>query len=138
MALSRPAVVVDSHIQRTGTEETTVTQQVIDRLITCQPRSWPQRGTKANGSHHGGSPLLKPKEIQITTKPLTGPTNKVIKNDKKKCFLALGGLHEDMSCDILQAIVPTNVETVHLAFLSRYFQRAYFISVVGAGKRGVY
>ena len=39
------------------------------------------------------------------------PTNKVIKSDTKR-FLALGGLHEGMSCGILQAMAPTNVETV--------------------------
>ena len=36
---------------------------------------------------------------------------KNIKSDQK--FLALGGLHEDKLGDILQAMVPTNVETVH-------------------------
>ena len=40
------------------------------------------------------------------------PTNKVIKSYTKR-FLALGGLHEDQSCDILQAMAPTNVETAH-------------------------
>ena len=55
-------VVVDSHIQRSvlGTEETTVTQQVSHRPIKCQSRLWSQRGTKVNGSHRGGNPLLKP------------------------------------------------------------------------------
>ena len=71
-------VVVDSHIQRfvLVTEETTVTQQVRHRPIKCQSRSWSQRGTKANGSYHGDSPLLKPTGIQIATKPLPGPTNR--------------------------------------------------------------
>ena len=41
------------------------------------------------------------------------PTNKVIKSDTK-CFLALGGLHEDKVCDIVQVMAPTNnVEMVH-------------------------
>ena len=43
-------------------------------------------------------------------------TNRVIKNDTKR-FLALnytvGGLHEDKLYDILQAMAPTNVKTVH-------------------------
>ena len=63
-------VVVDSHIQRIvlATEETTVTQQVSHRPIKCQSRSWSQRGTKVNGSHHGDNPLLRPTGIQIATK----------------------------------------------------------------------
>ena len=40
------------------------------------------------------------------------PSNKVIKNYTKR-FLALGALHEDKVCDILQAMAPTNVQTVH-------------------------
>ena len=64
-------VVVDSHIQRVvlTTEETTVTQQVSYRPIKCQSRClWSQRGIKVNGSHHGGSPLLRPTVIQIGTR----------------------------------------------------------------------
>ena len=63
-------VVVDSHIQRIvlATEETTVTQQVSHRPINCQSRLWSQRGTKVNGSHHGGNLLLRPTGIQIATK----------------------------------------------------------------------
>ena len=55
-------VVDDSHIQRTvlAAEETTATQQLSRRPIKCQSRLWSQRGTKANGSHHGDSPLLRP------------------------------------------------------------------------------
>ena len=43
---------VDSHIQRIvlASEETTVTQQVSNRTIKCQFRSWSQRVTKVNGS----------------------------------------------------------------------------------------
>ena len=26
----------------------------------CQPGTWPRRGTKVNGSHHGGHPLFRP------------------------------------------------------------------------------
>ena len=40
------------------------------------------------------------------------PSNKVTKSDSKS-FLALGGLHEDKLCDTLQAMVPTNMKTVH-------------------------
>ena len=55
-----------------------VTQQVSHRPMKCQPRSWSQRGTKVNGSHHGDSPLLilKPTCIQIATKSIPGPTNR--------------------------------------------------------------
>ena len=80
-------VVVDSHVQRIvlATEKTTVTQQVSHRLIKCQSRLWSQRGTKVNGSHHSGNPLLRPTEIQIATK----------------------------SYATLQSVAPTNVKTVH-------------------------
>ena len=40
------------------------------------------------------------------------PSKKVIKSYTKG-FLCLGGLHEDTLCDILQAMAPTNVKTVH-------------------------
>ena len=40
------------------------------------------------------------------------PTIKVIKN-ATKTILALGGLHKDNLCDILQVMSPTNVETIH-------------------------
>ena len=61
-------VVLDSHIQRIvlAPETTTMTQS----------RSWSQRGSKVNGSHHGDKLLLKPRGIQIATKPLPGPTNR--------------------------------------------------------------
>ena len=39
-------------------------------------------------------------------------SNKVIISGARSC-LALGGLHEDKSCDTFQAMVPTNVKTVH-------------------------
>ena len=84
-------IVVDSHIQRIilATAETTVTQQVSHRPIKCQSRLWSQRGTKANGSHHGDDPLLKPTGIQIATK----------------------------SYATLQAMALTNVKTVYQTFL---------------------
>ena len=44
------------------------------------------------------------------------PFNKVIKSVTKR-FLALGGLHENKLCDNLQAMVPTNVKTVHQTFV---------------------
>ena len=80
-------VVVDLYIQRIvlATEETTVTQQVSHRSIKCQSRLWSRRGTKVNGSHHGDNPLLRPTGIQIATKSYTA----------------------------LQAMVPTNIPTVH-------------------------
>ena len=34
-----------------------------------------------------------------------------------KRFLALGGVHEDKLCNTLQAMAPTNVETVHQTYL---------------------
>ena len=87
------AVVVDSRIQRIvlATEETTVRQQVSHRPIKCQSRLWSQRGTKANGSHHGDNPLLRPTGIQIATK----------------------------SYAALQAMAPTNIKTVHQTYLDR-------------------
>ena len=71
-------IVVDSNIQCIAlqTEETMVTQQVSHTPIKCQSRSWSQRGTKVNGSHHGSNPLLRPTGIQIATKFLPGPTNR--------------------------------------------------------------
>ena len=62
-----------------------MTQQVSHRPIKCQSRSWSQRGTKVNGSHHGDNPLLRPTGIQIATK----------------------------SPAALQEMAPTNVKTVH-------------------------
>ena len=53
-----------------------MTQQVSHRPIKFQSRSWSQRGTKVNRSHHGDNPLLSPTEIQITTNSLPGPTNR--------------------------------------------------------------
>ena len=46
----------------------------------CQSGTWPQRGTKVNGSHHGDNPLLRPTGIQIATKnyatlQVMAPTN---------------------------------------------------------------
>ena len=67
------------------TKETTVTQQVSHRPIKPQSRLWSQRGTKVNESHHGANPLLRPTGIQIATK----------------------------SYATLQAMVPTNVKTLH-------------------------
>ena len=77
---------VDSHVQRINitsvfaTEKTVVAQQVSHRPIKCQSRSWPQRCTKVNGSHHGDNPLLHPARIQIATKFLPGPTAREYRN----------------------------------------------------------
>ena len=68
-----------------ATEETTVAQQVSHRPIKCQSRLWSQRGTKVNGSHHGDNPLLRPTGLQIATR----------------------------SYAALEAMAPTNIETVH-------------------------
>ena len=80
-------VVVDSHIRRIfpATEETTATQQVSYRPIKCQSRSWSQRGTNVNWSHHGGNPLVRPTGIQTAPKRYAA----------------------------LQAMAPTNVKTIH-------------------------
>ena len=74
--------VVDSHIHRIvlATEKPTVTHQVSHGPIKCQSRSWLQSGTNVNGSHHGDNTLLKPKGVQIATKPLSGPTNREHRN----------------------------------------------------------
>ena len=80
-------IVDDSQVQRNilATEETTVTQQVSHRPIKCQSFVGSQRGTKVNGSHHGDNPLLRPIGVQIATK----------------------------SYAAIQAMVPTNIKTVH-------------------------
>ena len=43
------------------------------------------------------------------------PTKKkVIKSETRSCLaLTIGGLHEDKLCDILLAMVPTNIQTIH-------------------------
>ena len=56
--------------------ETTVTKLVSHRPIKCQSRVRSQRGTKVNGSDHGGSPLLKPVGIPIATNLVSGPANR--------------------------------------------------------------
>ena len=139
-------VIVGLHIQRIvlATEETTVTQLVSHISNKCHSRSWSQRGTQVDGSHHGDNPLLKPTGIQIATKSLPGPTNrehrklvgvktmslrtnysfyclmccptnKVIKT-MQNVFSLSGGLDEDKLCNILQLMTPTNVKTVHQTF----------------------
>ena len=40
------------------------------------------------------------------------PSAKVVKSDTTG-FLPIGGLHEGKLCDTLQAMTPTNVDTVH-------------------------
>ena len=80
-------VVVDSYNQRivVGTEETTVTQQVSHRPIKRQSRLWSKRGKKVNRSHHDDNLLLRQTGSQIAKKRHA----------------------------TLQAVVPTNVKTVH-------------------------
>ena len=58
---------------------------ILSNIRGCQSGTWPQRGTKVNGSHHGDNPLLRPTGIQIATK----------------------------SYAALQAMAPTNIKTVH-------------------------
>ena len=55
-------VVVDSRTRGIvlATGKTTVTHKVSHRPNKRQLRSWSQRGTKVDGSHHGDSPLLRP------------------------------------------------------------------------------
>ena len=71
-------IVVGSHIQRVvpAAEETTVTSGVSHRPIKCLSRSWSQRCTKVNGSHHGDNPLLKPTGVHIamSNQPRTSET----------------------------------------------------------------
>ena len=62
-----------------------VTQEVSHRPIKCQSRLLSQRDTKVNGSHRGDNPLLRPTGIQIATKHYA----------------------------TLQAMAPTNIQTVH-------------------------
>ena len=65
-----------------------MTQQVSHRPIKCESCPWSQRGTKVNGLHHGGNPLLRPTGIQIAT--------------------------------TLQAMAPTNIQTIHQNLLTPY------------------
>ena len=58
----------------------------------CQSGTWPQRGTKVNGSHHGDNPLLGPTGIQIATKSYAN----------------------------LQAMAPANNKTVHQTSFTPY------------------
>ena len=65
---------VDSHFQRvvlaTITDETTAIQQVSERPIKCQSRSWSQRGAKVNGStwwQHGTQTNRDPVRDKILT-----------------------------------------------------------------------
>ena len=53
-----------------------MTQRVSHKPIKCQSRSWSQSGTKVKESHHGDSPLLKPRGIQIETKSLPDSTTR--------------------------------------------------------------
>ena len=60
----------------------------------CQFGTWSQRGTKVNGSHHGDNSLLRPTGIQIATR----------------------------SYATLQAMSPTNINTIHQTSLLPYIE----------------
>ena len=47
-----------------------------NKSAKCPSRSWSQRGTEVNRSHHGDNPLLRPTWIKIATKSLPGTTNR--------------------------------------------------------------
>ena len=106
-----PCVVVvdDSDFQRIvlAIEETTVTQQVSHRPITCQYRLWSQRGTQVNGLHHGDNPLLRPTGIEIATKSYAAlqavaPTNNI------KTVHQTSLLHIENNLDRLGMLSPTH------------------------------
>ena len=119
--------IVDSHTQRTvlATEETTVTQQVSHRPIKCQSRSWSQRGTKVNGSHHGDSPLLKPTGIQIATTPLPGPANREHLNDTvlKDAWSHAARLY--ILVVVIRNIIPIIVVLVSVTFTLLFLPRRF-------------
>ena len=73
----------------------------------CQSGTWSQRGTKANGSHHGDNPLLRPTGIQIATK----------------------------SYATLQAMAPTNIKTVHQTSFAPYREQPRSTRIVVAYPR---
>ena len=73
----------------------------------CQSRTWSQRGTKVNGSHHGDNPLLRPTGIQIATK----------------------------SYATLQAMAPTNSKTVHQISFTPYREQPRSTRIVVAYPR---
>ena len=73
----------------------------------CQSGTWSQRGTKVNGSHHGDNPLLRPTGIQIATKIYA----------------------------ILQAMAPTNNNTVHQTSFTPYREQPRSTRIVVAYPR---
>ena len=73
----------------------------------CQSGTWPQRGTKVNGSHHGDNPLLRPTGIQIATR----------------------------SYAALQAMAPTNNKTVHQTSFTPYREQPRSTRIVVAYPR---
>ena len=73
----------------------------------CQSGTWSQRGTKVNGSHHGDNPLLRPTRIQIATK----------------------------SYATLQAMAPTNSNTVHQTSFTPYREQPQSTRIVVAYPR---
>ena len=104
-------VVVDSHIRRIvfATEETAVTQQISNRPVKYQSRSWSQRGTKVNGSRHVDSPLLKPTGIQIATKPISYATfYRQWYRPMSKRFVKHPLFHIESNLDRLGLLSPTH------------------------------
>ena len=69
--------------------------------------TWSRRGTKVNGSHHGGNPLLRPTGIQIATK----------------------------SYATLQAMAPTNSKTVLQTSFTPYREQPRSTRIVVAYPR---
>ena len=72
-----------------------------------QSGTWPQRGTKVNGSHRGDNPLLRPTGIQIATK----------------------------SYATLQAMASTNNKMVHQTSFTPYREQHRSIRIVVAYPR---
>ena len=107
-------VVYDSHIQRIvpSAEETMVKQEVSLRSIKFQTRSWSQRGTKVNRSHHGANPLIRPREIQIATKSLSSPTNREHRKLIDTKTISLGTNHNFYCLECCQSEIQTTDKTV--------------------------
>ena len=76
-----------------ATEDTTLTQQVSHRLLKCRSRSWSQRGTKVNGSHHGDNRYSDQQGSKSRQNPCqVQPTENI--GNLSRSFLALTILSE--------------------------------------------
>ena len=95
-------VVVDSHIQRLATEETTVTQQTYQMPIPLVVT----KRYEVNGSHHGDNPLLRPTGIQIATKSYAALQAMAPTNIKTVHQTSL--LHIESNLDRLGMLSPTH------------------------------